>query len=230
MYDNVFLSSYLQAFQDIAGEHADLIGCGYEPLLSKGLIWVVVRMRVDVYGSPIESQKVLLKTKVKRFSRLTVDREFQLVDPNTNTVYATGLSTWCISSFSTRRLVRPIGIKQPDSFNEDYLYKEELRALPVVSIDHNVASPFTHKVQYTDIDHNHHMNNCKYADMITNLLSLSKKSYSIEINYENEAHLDQILRLYLDDKSKEKEDLISGYNNDNTLMFKAKVIFDKKAD
>ena len=57
---NIRASSLLHSFQDIAAEHADILGVGREHLMERDWIWVLSKVKLKVYGS-IEADKDVYK-------------------------------------------------------------------------------------------------------------------------------------------------------------------------
>ena len=62
VYNHVLPQSLLTFFQDIAGEHASNLGVGYQPMIDKDLIWVIVRSKYTLYENPIVDKKYILST------------------------------------------------------------------------------------------------------------------------------------------------------------------------
>ena len=67
----------------------------------------------------------------------------------------------------------------------------------------------TRKILYSDIDYNHHLNNTKYTDIITDLISKElqgQRIYELELVYSGEASLFDTIQLYI--KKEPDESLI----------------------
>ena len=47
-YNRIRLSSVLDLFQDAAGQHADLLGVGFERMLERHYLWVLVRIKLQI--------------------------------------------------------------------------------------------------------------------------------------------------------------------------------------
>ena len=51
-HKKILPSAVLDLFQTVAGEHAIALGCGFDALFEKNLLWVLVRTRFEVIKQP----------------------------------------------------------------------------------------------------------------------------------------------------------------------------------
>ena len=105
VYNHVLPQSLLTFFQDIAGEHASNLGVGYQPMIDKDLIWVIVRSKYTLYENPIVDKKYILSTWPQPKGNIDFVRDYLISDEDGN-IIAKGTSKWCVTNFKTRRLVR----------------------------------------------------------------------------------------------------------------------------
>ena len=225
-YDRVFPSKYLSLFQDVAGEHAELLGCGYSALKSQGMMWIVARSRLDVIEDPRENEPLILTTRVKRPLGLIFEREYEVRRASDSSLLAAGLSSWCISNIVTRRLVRPRDIPYPDSFPESFIYSTSLKAIPDFETEGDPV--FSRRVNFTDLDHNRHMNNCRYADILEDAVSTkeNQRFKSLEIDFERECVEGDTLSVFLSEKNEKGERFALAERQDGELSFKARFVLD----
>lgn len=223
--DFVFPSKYLQVFQDIAGDHADIIGCGYEAFKAKNLIWVIARARLDIMGNPDVGEPLVLSTKVKKPEGIVFEREMYLRGRDSGKIYATGISGWCVCNMTTRRLERPSAVPYPQSFAENYTYSNRLTALPL--FDTTGMKPYEYRVGFVDLDHNRHMNNCKYADALENAVSPQpgQRFKSLEIDFEKEAVEGENLSIFVSPKCADGTFGVQAKKENGNLSFKASFAF-----
>lgn len=222
VYDRIFPSRYLTLAQDMAGEHADLLGCGYSDLRPRNLMWIIVRTRLDILAEPEDKCEVILTTKVKRPAGLMFDREVKIERASDGLLLARGVSAWCVANLETRRLVRPSEISYPDTFEGPYLFDEHLRAIPDFEAAGQPA--LVRRVNFTDLDHNRHMNNCRYADALLDAISprADERLASLEINFERECLEGDSLSIYLDRPNEKGEGRARAVRGDGVLSFKAR--------
>ena len=193
-YDIIKPSAILEFFQDIAGIHADELGIGYETCKQKNLAWVVLYQRFEIVKIPPSLTNVNVKTWPKPKERLEFQREYLIEDLDGQTLVK-GISNWVVIDLVSRNLVRTDKI----DFNGEYYnytnYNQKSKRK--LSLDDKlIENYFTYKVQYDDLDHNGHMNNAKYLNIVYNNLG-DIKSYvkNLEIAYIKEAKIDDCLKI-----------------------------------
>lgn len=219
--DNILISHVAQVFQDIAGDHSEILGCGYEKMKSQDIIWVLAKNKIDVLTNPKVGQQLLIETSIKKPHGLIYERELVIKDKQTNKILITGISNWVLASLSTRRLVRAKTPIYPSDLEEiEPVYQEHLKTLPNLEISKD-SKPFKESVHFVDLDHNRHMNNCRYCDVITNAISPrnGKRISSLEIDYEKECVEGETLNVFLL-KNGENEGYTFAFKEENVLIFK----------
>ena len=77
--DNLLPSAIFQIFQDVASVHGEMIGGGFEAMLNKGLYWVTVRTKYDVYvqksqdvNGQIEARYLFNTAFMDRFMQIAI--------------------------------------------------------------------------------------------------------------------------------------------------------------
>ena len=83
-------------------------------------------------------------------------------------------------------------------------------------IDSDNICCFDYKVRYTDLDHNHHMNNTKYLIMILDYLQ-DKMITKIEIDYLNSSYLNDDL-IYYYKKEESNKIIVNVYNKTRDII------------
>ena len=223
VYNHVLPQSLLTFFQDIAGEHASNLGVGYQPMIDKDLICVIVRSKYTLYENPIVDKKYILSTWPQPKGNIDFVRDYLISDEDGN-IIAKGTSKWCVTNFKTRRLVRA---REVNFNNEEYYpiknYDEPLTSLDLPDEIDNVDPVLTHKVSFTDLDHNHQKNNTKYATLIMDAICPKDNELvnEIQINYIKECHLNDIINIYMIHSENNKY-LFRGKCNDK-IIFEALV-------
>lgn len=218
MNDQILFSHIAALFQDVAGNHSQSLGCGYETMKAKDMIWIIARARIDVIKQPMVAKPILVETIAYKPQGLIFDRQFFVKDKETGEVLITGITSWCIASLSTRRLVRPS--IDTNSFEQiDELPYKRLLKLP--DIDYSQSTPYEHTVQFVELDHNRHMNNTHYLDIATNMIRMENDNEitSMEINYEKECSFKDTMKVYLSSK----DDFVIATNKEtNLVIFKVR--------
>lgn len=178
---DVKLSCILNLFQTVASDHAEKLGMGFDDMIKKDMIWVLVKIRLDVVDKIPFTSTVKVVTYPHPKGRLGYVRDYLIYDENGN-LTVKGSALWCFVSYSTRKLLRPT-IDYEGEYVDSKIYLDDfIRLSPILSQNHSYVC---HILQ-TDIDRNNHTNNVKYADFIINGLNEipNIKSFSIQFNHE----------------------------------------------
>lgn len=220
--DQLRPDAILDYFQMIAGIGATYACVGYKDLLEKGLLWVVVREKYDYYKKPNYDENIIVSTWPHEKGKISFLRDYQIKSV-TGELLAKGTSEWVIINLETRRIERASKIDYDGDIIPDMNYPEPCGKLYYDKIDG--AQLYTHKVTNSDLDHNGHMNNSKYGEIVFNCLDLSKKEVikSLEIQFDNECKLNDIIDVYY---YKDGEyTIFVGYNNEKKC-FAAKALME----
>ncbi|MBQ7642420.1 MAG: hypothetical protein IJS67_00815 [Clostridia bacterium] len=219
-YDRLRPASILDLFQDAAGEHADLIGVGYEKLIKQNIIWVLLRSRYEVIENPPLYAEVTVKTWPHERGRGDFDRDYLILGDG-GKVLVKGSSKWCVCNFVTRKILFGDEVK----YNDDEYFGQAVFPEGLKKISDFPTEGFTEykgKSAFCDLDHNGHVNNIKYADFILNALRPEKGTdiTSLEIDYIREMKADGDYSLFL--KEDENGCLIKCVSSGNQI-FRARV-------
>ena len=88
--------------QDIASDHADALGLGFERLKERNQIWALVQFKLEIARQPGFGMKLELETWPSGVSRLRAGREFRMADAAGNTLVL-GSSDWMALDAQSRR-------------------------------------------------------------------------------------------------------------------------------
>jgi acyl-CoA thioesterase FadM len=88
--------------QDIASDHADALGFGFERLKGRNQIWALVLFRLEIPRQPRYGMQLELETWPSGASRLRASREFCMTDSAGNTCLL-GSSDWMVLDAHSRR-------------------------------------------------------------------------------------------------------------------------------
>lgn len=203
--DNIRPASVLDYFQDIAGIHADELGVGFEPMIKLNLYWVILYITFERVGKvPSFGEKINVVTWPKVKTRLESEREYEIRDMDNNLLIK-GISNWCVINAETRRIEKTDKVVFNGEFYKESNYQEKCKRRLNLT-PNNVIKEYEYKVHMTDLDHNMHLNNARYLDIIYNMMRENgKKDFKkCEIAYISEARLDDIITvLYFKDNDKD---------------------------
>ena len=212
MYDNITMWSILELFQEASFKHVVDEKIGYQDMLLKNALWVLVGINVNVVDDVCDN--VAVKTWQKKKGRAEFIRNYSIESDRKVLVLAS--SKWCLIDKNTRKIL-PSSIVQCD-ISSDYLEVDEPKKL---MFDFDLDMVTSTKVTKSLIDHNFHMNNCNYARLIYDVIDIdNKKIKSFEISFLNEAILNDLIEIYR--KKIGNDWFVLGKVNSN-ICFKAKV-------
>lgn len=177
--------SILNIFQDVASIHGEELGVGYIPMLEKNLYWVLSRIKFDILKMPKINEEVIVETWPHVKGRIDFDRDIKILNED-GEVLVIGTTKWCVIDTINRMLQRTDKIEYTGEYCLDVNY--EGRFDKIVLPSEVVDEKFTYTVGFSDLDHNQHMNNTNYANLVVNAIT-NKEISHFEINYISECSL-----------------------------------------
>lgn len=206
--NNINAKSILNIFQDVASIHAEDIGVGYLTMLNKNFYWVLSRIKFDIIQMPEINQVVIVETWPHKKGIIDFDRDY-LIKSLSGEILIKGTSKWCVIDTINRALQRTENINYVGDYVLDVNYQEKFGK--IILPDCEPTKTFTHTVMFSDLDHNNHMNNTNYANLVLNAVN-NKKLTHFEINFNNECVLNDQIDVFLA-KENEKEYVVGKINN-----------------
>jgi medium-chain acyl-[acyl-carrier-protein] hydrolase len=185
------LFNYLQ---DIASDHAVLLGFGRDDLMRDNRIWVLSRMYAEISTWPLWEDKIVVRTWPNGTDKLFALRNYEVNFPEGGHI-ASGTSSWLILDQITRRVQRPETTLS--RFNPN-LHPEASPLRYATKLEQTAESgieslPF--KVKVSDIDLNLHTNNVQYLKWACDTYGIDfvikNIPKSAEINYLAESVFDE---------------------------------------
>lgn len=218
--DIVKHSTILDYFQDIAGMQANEMHMGYRDV-KDSYLWILLYIRFDVVSRlPHFGEEVDVITWPKPKGKLEYEREYEIRSKD-NELLITGISNWCLIDSKTRMIKRAELDYEGEMYPNTNYQAKSPRKLGLELGD--VIDEYNYKVLMTDLDHNIHMNNARYLDIIYNMGNASDYK-KLEIAYLHEAKLNEIINVkHFKDGI---YDCYIGYVN-GEKCFEVKIIYDE---
>ena len=180
------ISALFNYMQDIASDHAEILGFGRNDLLKNKQFWVLSRMYAEIKELPEWKDEVIITTWPSGLNKIFLTRNFS-IERTDGELIANATSSWLVVDSETRRLLRSDHI-----INFEKLAFQETTS-PVRLADKLEWDPvnFTKKTRFSirlsDLDVNLHTNNVNYLKWINDTYDLEfvgkMKPKSVEINY-----------------------------------------------
>jgi len=195
--------------QETAGNHASDRKLGYEDLIIDNKAWVLTRQHIKLFDIPKLSMKIIVETWIDSTTDIVSVRDFHIYSQDSD-LLGMARTSWMLMDLKTRRPAR-ISKELLDRIPHTPGKLEEnisLDKIPVFEDSNDQTSKF--KVEYSDLDMNHHVNNINYLKWVLDDFDFNfRKSYklkSIEINFLGEAlYADELERETIKDTKRDDE-------------------------
>lgn len=187
-------AAVLDLFQAVAGEHAEMLGCGFEALYSRGFLWVLVRTKYEVVCQPKMYQKVRVKTWPLAPSRVGFNRDYLMEDEQGN-ILIKGSSDWVIINCETRKIVPATDIYPQMEFLTDTVFEGRLKKISDFESSENCLRI---RPGFSQLDMNGHVNNTKYANYAMDALNPTQEMQikTFQIDYRHEVQKGDELQIH----------------------------------
>ena len=155
-------TSYLfWQIQDIAWEHAEMLGVGFDNLQQEEQFWVLSRLLVKIDRRPEWGEKFTIETWPTGSDGFLAHRDIRFIDEKGKHIIKASTS-WLILDLKTKRILRF------ENFNDFPFHDERVfegfagKVKSPVSDDELVFTP----VLFNEIDVNQHFNSGRYLERI----------------------------------------------------------------
>lgn len=191
------IASMCDLILEAAGEDAHKRGFGIDVLAEHNLGWVLSRMCVELDRMPAQYDQFALHTWISDYNRLASTRNFTLTDDE-GRIFGRAVSQWCMLDLKNRM---PADLSVTARMHEGAIVDapspcERPRRIGAVGGD-AVAS---HRVAYSDIDFNRHMNTMRYIDIVCDAMPIecleSLGAMRLDVNFMRESRYGDSLNLF----------------------------------
>ena len=176
-------TSYLfYQMQEIAWEHANVLGFGYEQLHPKQQFWVLSRLLVKIKRRPEWKENFTLETWSRGTDGFYGYRDYNFVDENGNSIIQ-ATSSWLVLDMKLHRIVRLSNFKDFPKYEESVFGNNADKVKSPQSDEELFFTP----VLFNEIDINQHFNTGRYIERIIDSYSFDfhedKELIEFEINF-----------------------------------------------
>lgn len=187
--DRLTIWGLARLFQDVAGNHSDMYGVGFEGLKPFNKAWVLTHVYYNILRFPIAGERLTLKTWPKPDNGLIAPRDYQLVDSK-GEICAASSSNWVLLDMVTRRVARLHDTIKP--FEELDINSTKYSKLGKLVMPDEMQVIKKIDVPYSAIDHTRHVNNAEYVKWISDSINAICKPRG-----ENRAEISELYINYL---------------------------------
>ena len=157
-----------QRLQRAAIHHSEQVGLGSAAMVAAGAVWILHRMRVDIYRMPVYREEITLQTWHRGSVGFRAGRDFLVFCGDEKVATATSL--WLYYDLKRKRIA-----KIPKRVSEPYTAEAD-EVLEAGTIDFEVDKTFDPEQTLTittregDYDPNGHVNNTVYLEYLDTLI------------------------------------------------------------
>ncbi|MBQ9138107.1 MAG: acyl-ACP thioesterase [Alistipes sp.] len=179
-----------------AGIDAQGKGFGVDALTPLNRTWVLSKFVIEVDSRPEQFAEFDLTTWVNHNARLLSTRNFTLSDMEGN-VFVRSLSQWCMLDYVKRV---PVALNTIEEMFEPYVSLVESpceQPRRLTAIEAEVTRE--HKIVYSDIDFNNHMNTMRYIALMVDMLPIEylkqNRPFRLDVHFMHECLFGQTLKV-----------------------------------
>jgi acyl-ACP thioesterase len=168
-------TSYLfWQIQDIAWEHAEILGLGYDNLQKEQQFWVLSRLLVKIKRRPVWGEKFSVETWPAGLNGLLAHRDVNFIDENGESIIK-ATTSWIILDLKSKRMVRLSDLENFPFHGERVFDEFAGKVKSPMSDEKLIFTP----VLFNEIDINQHFNSGRYLERIID-------SYGFDIHKKHE--------------------------------------------
>ena len=160
------LYGVLGMLQDIAAEHASLLGFGYEELVKKGFFWARIQQKLKMHYWPQWNERITVKTWSLPVKGVYAFREFELFCNDQK--IGECASTWITLDIQTRR---PIELTDRQEIFSPRTEGGLSFHTDRINLPEGMYQVNDFKVRVSDLDVNSHVNNVKYTQWALDMMT-----------------------------------------------------------
>ncbi len=191
----VSVSNMLRYMQDAANFEMEEDGLSYNELFSRGLSFVLSRIRMSFYAPLHAHDKISVESWACESRGVQFNRCYRIL--KNGIIAAEAVSVWALVGVNDKRLHRVSEFELP--YRKDDMLELDLPARFKIPDDVELRLVGERIVEYADVDMNGHMNNTHYPDIICSHLSESMRGQrvvSMGLSFLAEAPLGESVKIY----------------------------------
>jgi medium-chain acyl-[acyl-carrier-protein] hydrolase len=228
-FGEVSIQNLFWYMQEIAWEHARVLGFGFEHLREDQLFWVLSRLLVKIERRPRWTEEFTLETWSRGTDGFFAYRDYRFLDSDGSEIIK-ATSSWLVLDLNTRRIQRLNHHKNFPAYQESVFGHN---AGKIESPDPQDNIKF-YPVLFNEIDINQHFNTGRYLERINNNYSLdfqsNHKLTGLEVNFMREGLPDDSLAVNRQEINSNEHLCSVIRKGDGSELIKAKLMWEGKGE
>ena len=202
------LPSLGSALLNVAGVDAHTKGFGIDVLHADNHSWVLSRMAMEIDRRPPQYTDYTIATWINEYGRVLSTRNFTLCDA-AGGEFGRAVTQWAMLDLTNRTAVdlSHVGDAHADAVVDCPPPTEKPRKIRAIAPTRQVE----HRVVYSDIDFNRHVNTMRYIEMMCDLLPLAwitgPEAVRIDLHFLHECRYGELLTIGCELREAEHEAL-----------------------
>ena len=190
------LRNLFNLLQDAADRHADILGCGYEFCLTRGVGWVGANYHLKINRMPRRHESFVLTTWASGRTAVCGIRDFKAINENGELLFCAS-SQWALIDLNSKR---PVSVAK--NLPDYRLHEERMidTRFPAIVFPVDVGTETRFPVRYEEIDLNNHVNNAVYpvwaAESVSHDFRLTHDIAEMEIAFKKPAVFDDEIAVF----------------------------------
>lgn len=188
------LEALLNYFQDASTFQSEELGAGFDYLVPRNLVWVLVSWQIDINRYPKLGEEVIIGTHPHDFKGFWGSRNFCMMTRE-GEMLAKANSLWTLLNFDTMKPVMA-----PKELTDKYTLEPPLEmeyAGRKIHIEGDGVDGEPILVRMQHLDSNLHVNNAQYVSMAVDSLPQDFQIGGLRVEYKKQAHLNDTLYPYV---------------------------------
>ena len=179
--------------QQASGEHCDLLGFSMDVMGPKGLIWVIVRHRLEMHKYPKANEEIEIETWPGLTRHGLFPRHYEIKN-SSGELIGESVALWTLVDVNTRKMIKPenYGIDFPGTVTG----REKPNPKAPEKLTQDKSFEFVVPEEY--LDGNGHMNNTRYYRMAEECIKEQLKGKELlraSTEFASEALLGDLLKI-----------------------------------
>ena len=190
----ITLSALSDNILNVAGIDAHSKGFGVDELNKENYSRVLSRIAFEFDYRPKEYAQYRIETWISDYGRMLSTRNFELTDA-AGAGFGRVVSQWCMLDLTERRAVdlRAVAERHNEAVVDVPAPAEKPRKVAAVA----AAPVLTHRVAYSDIDFNRHVNTMRYIELMLDVLPIERfdeeRPLRLDVNFLRESRYGETL-------------------------------------
>lgn len=191
----VSLTGILRYMQDSANCQMEDDGLSYNELFSRGLAFVLSRLKLSVYHPIFTHDEIEVETWACESTGVSFNRCYSI--KKNGEIMAEAYSVWALVDTNAHKLIRVSDFE--GHYGEDLPVELDMQKRFRLPANINLNLVGERVCEYQDVDMNRHINNTRYGDILCGYIPdmTGKRVIKFEINYISEAPLGETIKVYM---------------------------------